>query len=83
MLRRMQIDCLRIQAIRFKLADNTRYTPDFTGVRLGQLVAYEVKGFMRDDAAVKLKVVARQFTEWHFVLVTREKGQWVQVEVKP
>src|SRR5689334_10683941 len=46
----------------FKLADDTRYTPDFA-VWLNDLTLRfdETKGFMRDDARVKLKVAASMF----------------------
>jgi hypothetical protein len=43
----------------FKLADDTRYTPDFI-VQMpdGTLEVEEVKGFWREDARVKVKVFA-------------------------
>lgn len=46
----------------FKLADDTRYTPDFM-VQLpdGTLEAHETKGFMEEDAKVKIKVFAEAF----------------------
>lgn len=46
----------------FKLADDTRYTPDFV-VMLpdGVLEVHEVKGFLEDDALVKFKVAAEMF----------------------
>ena len=55
---------------KLKLADKTYYTPDFE-VMLpdGRIEFYEVKGFMRDDAAVKLKVAAQQFPQYIFRLV--------------
>jgi len=37
---------------------------------------HETKGFMRDDAAVKLKVAADKFPEFLFVLVKKIKKQW-------
>ncbi len=45
-----------------KLATNTRYTPDFA-VMLADytLEFWEVKGFWRDDARVKIKVAASLF----------------------
>ena len=46
----------------FKLAKDTRYTPDFIVLlKDGTLEAHEVKGFMEDDAWVKLKVFAEKF----------------------
>lgn len=50
------------EAVTFKLAKDTRYTPDFL-VQLadGTLEAHEVKGFWEDDAKVKIKVAASMF----------------------
>lgn len=73
------------QSITLRLANGCRYTPDFVVVFHFQttkgwivpttdLVAYEVKGFMRDDAAVKIKVAATSFPWITFYLVTRLPG---------
>ena len=75
-----------VQNVTLKLADDTRYTPDFMGIRPNGITAWEVKGFMRDDALVKLKVAARQFPWIDFVLVKANKankGDWELTEVKP
>ncbi len=83
-LRLLNFPWIGIQNITLKLADDTRYTPDFTVIdENGRLVAYETKGFMRDDAHVKIKVAATSFRWIHFVLVTKEKGQWNEKEIKP
>lgn len=75
---------VHIQAMTLKLADDTRYTPDFHVIDPnGQLVCYETKGHMRDDARVKIFVAARTFLHFRFVLVTREQGQWNELPVKP
>lgn len=63
----------RYERVTLKLADDTRYTPDFYVLELdGSVSLIEVKGFMRDDALVKLKVAATQFPEFRFYL--RQKG---------
>jgi hypothetical protein len=50
------------ERLTLKLADDTRYTPDFLVQDLdGSLRLEEVKGFWRDDAKVKIKVAAAQF----------------------
>ena len=70
---------LLTQAITLKIANGCRYTPDFVEVRHGLgMRAYEVKGFMRDDAAVKIKVAAARFPWIEFFLATRPKraGEW-------
>lgn len=66
------------QAITFRLANGVRYTPDFitfSGLR-GYINAYEVKGYMRDDAGVKLKLAAKLFPWVKWVLVWKEKSEW-------
>lgn len=77
------------QAVTLRLGNGVRYTPDFITVELtatgcGRMVtAYETKGFMRDDAAVKLKVAAAQYTWIRFILVTKERaGTWSMQEVR-
>jgi hypothetical protein len=50
------------EGITLKLAPDTRYTPDFVVMTSeGFLECHEVKGFMRDDAHVKLKCAANMF----------------------
>lgn len=61
------------QALTLKLANDTRYTPDFFVVAQdGAVECHETKGHMRDDAAVKLKVAARQFP-FRFYLIRRDR----------
>lgn len=83
-----------VQSMTLKLANGCRYTPDFV-VGIGRVidgqpyvrwVAYEVKGFMRDDAAVKIKVAAKEYQNMEFRLVKREGrcGQgWMQQRILP
>jgi hypothetical protein len=73
------------QAIKLQLANGCWYTPDFIRITLKSAVAtaYEVKGFMRDDANVKLKVAASLYPWIAFYLVQRKKGQWIQTRVLP
>jgi hypothetical protein len=73
-----------VHALTFKIGDDCRYTPDFIALNLdGELITYETKGFMRDDARVKLKVAARMFPFVGFVLVERKAGAWICTEIKP
>ena len=77
-----------IQSVTLKLADGCRYTPDFfTRSTCGSFTAWETKGFFRDDAKVKIKVAARLFTFFRFLVVTRRKkrdgGGFDIHEVKP
>lgn len=71
----------------FKLAKDTRYTPDFIVLLSdGTLEAHEVKGFMEDDAWVKLKVFAEKFPLRTFLAKAKAKrdgGGWDIKEVGP
>lgn len=75
---------LGIQAMTFKLGDDCRYTPDFIEIsQEDKFIAWEVKGFMRDDALVKLKVAARMFPFLDFYVVKRIKGSWETKKINP
>ena len=64
----------RYEAVGLRLADRTFYHPDFLVMMAdGALEAHETKGFMRDDANVKLKVAAGVFP-FVFKLVKKQKG---------
>lgn len=76
-------EVIGIQSVTLKLGDDCRYTPDFYTVQGGALTFWEVKGFMRDDALVKLKVAARTFSWARFVKVERIKGQWIETPIRP
>lgn len=73
------------EGLTVRLAGRTRYTPDFFIVPddAYRYELYEIKGFMRDDAAVKLKVAAEMYPCFSFYLVTREKGRWACRQVTP
>lgn len=78
-----QIRSWKFEAITLRLADNTRYTPDFLVEADGLLTLpmrvlefHEVKGFWRDDAKVKFKVAAELFPMFRFVAVKRKNRQW-------
>ena len=73
------------EATKFRLANNTWYTPDFVvfcpnGDGTYTIEVHEVKGFWRDDARVKWKTVAEQWPQFRFVAVgkrkAREGGGW-------
>lgn len=70
------------QEITLRIANGCRYTPDFSVIHKdAPPTFFEVKGHMRDDAAVKIKVAAAQFPAWAFWLVWRKAGQWQQQRV--
>jgi hypothetical protein len=69
----------------FKLADDTRYTPDFWCLMAdGTVEIHEVKGFMEDDALVKIKVAASMFPEFRFLSMSKrpkkDGGGWTERE---
>ena len=73
------------EAVKFKLADKTYYTPDFmVMMQDGAIELHEVKGFLYDDAAVKIKVAAAKFP-FKFCMVRRKSkkdgGEWTFDEV--
>ena len=63
------------ESLKFRLADRTWYAPDFL-VMLpdGSLELHEVKGYMEEDAAVKLKVVSELYWAFPLRLVREAKG---------
>jgi hypothetical protein len=67
----------KFEAMKLKLAKGTFYNPDFLVVNPdGRLELHETKGWLEDDAAVKVKVAAEMFPMFRFVIVKREgKGQ--------
>lgn len=68
----------RFEAITLKLADGTRYTPDFLVTLWDgeRTELHEVKGFWRDDARVKFRVAAEMYTMFRFVEVRRKNREW-------
>lgn len=57
------------ESVKLKLAPKTHLTVDFfVMTKAGELEAHETKGFMREDANVKLKVAAAAFP-FRFLLI--------------
>lgn len=72
-----------VQNITVKLANDCRLTPDFATLdSTGKLTLIDVKGFQREDALIKMKVAARMFPMFSFLIVKREGGGWKNIEVK-
>lgn len=52
----------QFECVKFRLADKTFWEPDFLVVNKNlEFEIHEVKGFMEDDAAVKIKTAAEIF----------------------
>jgi hypothetical protein len=75
--------CIGVMNVTLKLADDCRYTPDFVTYGGTYVHFWEVKGYWRDDARVKIKVAARLFPWAKFTAVQRIKGEWRFEEIKP
>lgn len=73
------------QAISFRLGNGTNFRPDCITVSLnGEWTAWEVKGFARTAAIVRLKVAASLYPFIAFRLVTKQKaGGWAIERVLP
>lgn len=57
------------EGITFKLADDTRYTPDFLVVLKDRFECHEVKGFIREDSFIKFKIAIKLFQWFRFRLI--------------
>lgn len=82
-----QIYSYNFEAVKFKLADKTYYTPDFMVINKNLEVEFrETKGtsrgkpFIEDDAAVKIKVAAAMYPQFIFKLAWKVAGQWLEKE---
>jgi hypothetical protein len=66
----------KFEALKFRLADRTFYTPDFLVINKGNMELIEVKGFWRDDARVKIKVAREMFPWFVWTAVMVYRGGW-------
>lgn len=73
-----------VQNLTFKLANDCRFTPDFSAIDArGKMRCIDVKGFQREDALIKIKVAARMFPFVLFVIVKKNGTGWDHQEVMP
>lgn len=75
----------RFEGIKLRLADNTFYTPDFAVMTAsGLMELHEVKGYMQEDASVKIKVAAEMYP-FRFLIIRmnpkKNGGGWDIKEV--
>jgi len=84
-LQRRRIRSLKVHALRLKLAYRDTYTPEFSGVdEQGRFTIWEVKGpFIREDAWQKLKMAARSFPEFRFIMAQWDGKQWEETWIRP
>ena len=70
----------KFEGLKFRLADNTFYTPDYAVLRAdGLMEVHEVNGFWQDDARAKIKIAADMYP-FRFVAVRpkakKDGGGW-------
>jgi hypothetical protein len=79
-----EIAWYRFEGLKFRLADNTFYTPDFAVMRAsGAMECHEVKGFWQDDARAKIKIAADLYPFRFVAIKVKEKkdgGGWALEE---
>lgn len=72
------------ECFNLRLAKKTWYRPDFPALmKDGIWTMWEVKGWMREDARVKIKIAAEKYRMFRFVVVRRIKGRWEYEEIRP
>jgi hypothetical protein len=72
----------RFESMRFKLANGAWFKPDFAVVQNdGKLELYEVKGYWREAAKLRIKVAADQFP-FTFVVVKKAGSGWTREVIK-
>lgn len=71
------------EPVKLRLGRGAWYTPDFVVYEKDQgVTVYEVKGFWREAARVRIKVAARLYPMLRFVAVKKDKGiGWVFEEI--
>ena len=72
------------ESITLRLANGSRYSPDWPNWKDGRLTFYEVKGaFIREDAIKAIKSAANKYRHCGFVLYQYAGGEWAFQEVLP
>lgn len=67
----------KFEGVKLRLADNTFFTPDFAVMSASHAIElHEVKGFMTDDANVKIKVAADTYPITFKVIRKGKGGTW-------
>lgn len=83
-LQALKIPWIGIQCVNLRLGTKCFYRPDFMvcGPN-GRMEIHETKGFMRDDARVKIIAAATMYPVFDFFLVRKKKDGWEIEEVNP
>lgn len=81
LLRAGEIAWYKFEGLKFRLANNTFFTPDFCiMLPSGEIQIKETKGFMQDDANVKIKCAAEIYP-FRFFIVRKDGKGWKETEV--
>lgn len=73
----------KFEGVKLRLAHNTFFTCDFMVLKKdGHVCMDEIKGFMTDDAAVKIKVAASIYP-FQFRIIRKSGGMWKITNVGP
>ena len=75
-----EVAWFKFEGMKFRLADNTFYTPDFAVMLAdGALEMHEVKGYWQDDARAKIKIAADMYPMRFLAIQAKPKrggGGW-------
>lgn len=67
-----EVEWYKFEGLKFRLADNTFYTPDYVVMLAGGMIEiHEVKGYWQDDAKVKIKVASDMYP-FRFVAIKQK-----------
>lgn len=82
-----EIVAFRFEAVRFTLAHNVSgarnamtYTPDFMVITDDNIQFHETKGFMREDALLKVKMAAEIYPWFRWFVIRKTKTGWDKEE---
>ena len=79
-----EVAWFKFEGLKFRLADNTFYTPDFAVMLAsGAMEAHEVKGYWQEDAKAKIKIAADMYPFRFIAIKVRAKkdgGGWAVEE---
>ena len=78
-----EIVAWKFEAVRFTLAHNVAgarnamtYTPDFMVITDDDVRFHETKGFMREDALLKVKMAAELYPWFRWFVIRKTKSGW-------
>jgi len=79
-----EVAWFKFEGMKFRLADNTFYTPDFAVMLAdGAMEMHEVKGYWQDDARAKIKIAADMYPMRFLAIQAKPKkegGGWAMEE---